>query len=126
MRAGVIPLGSFAHIGMNYGFYFLSEMNWLARLHFVRSNTLHRHDAAVHVGDDVAGAIAEHSDIADLTAGVGVERRVIEDDLAFFAGFQFGNALTIFYDSEHFAVGGRSLFVTLEVGLAEITIDRAG
>src|SRR5579884_1570779 len=104
MRAAVIALGRLAYIGVNYGFDLLSKMDRLPRFNFVRAHALNGHHASVYVGDYVAGAIAKDADVANLSARVGVEGRVIEHDLAFFAGFQFGNTLAVFYDRDYFAI----------------------
>ncbi len=59
------------------------------------ANSLHGVIAANHVGNDRVVVVGiEPAAVADLAAGLGVERRVIQDDLAFVAGFQFAGALS--------------------------------
>ncbi len=56
----------------------------------------------------------EPAAVADLAAGFGVERRVVEDDFAFVAGLEFLRALAVVDDGEHFAAVGASLAVAFE------------
>ena len=60
----------------------------------MRPHSLDRVVAALHFGDDGVVIVAvEPSPVANLSAGLGVERRVVEDDLAFFARLEFLRAL---------------------------------
>src|SRR6266481_1946395 len=125
MRSGVIALRRFTNISVHNCFELLSKMDRLASLYFVGTHALHWHHAAVYIRDHVARAVAEDADVTHLSTGIGVKGRVIEDDFAFLAWFQFGNALSIFDDSENFAVARDSLLVTFEDRLTEIAVDRA-
>ena len=56
----------------------------------MRAHSLNRVVAAFHLGHDSVVIVAiEPSPITNLPAGFGVKRSVIEDDLAFFAIFEF-------------------------------------
>jgi hypothetical protein len=62
----------------------------------MRPHALHRVVASLHFGDDGVVIVGvKPSAIADLSAGFGVERSVIEDDLAFFSGLEFLRALPV-------------------------------
>ena len=82
----------------------------------MRAYALDRVIAAFHVGDDGVVIVAvEPSAVADLAAGFGVERRVVEDDFAFFAGLEFLRALAVVDDGENLAAVGAGLAVAFEV-----------
>src|SRR6185369_16509550 len=57
--------------------------------------------------------------VADLTAGLGVEGGVIENDLALFARFKFLRTLAALDDSQNLTVIGFSLAITLEDALGK-------
>ena len=60
----------------------------------MRPHALNRVVASGHFGDDGVVIVGvKPSAIADLAAGFGVERRVIENDLALFARLQFAARL---------------------------------
>ena len=91
------------------------------------AHALDRVVASLHVGDDGVVVVAvEPSAVADLAAGFGVERRVIEDDLAFVSGLEFLRALAVVDDGQHFAAVGASLAVAFEVGLRELLVGGIG
>ena len=93
----------------------------------MRAYALHRVIAAFHFGDDGVVIVAvEPSAVADLSAGFGVERRVVEDDLAFFAGLEFLCALAVVDDGENLAAVGASLAIALEVGFWKLLIGGIG
>src|SRR6185369_4124158 len=70
---------------------------------------------AGHVSDDgVVIVRVEPSSIADLTARLSVERRMVENDFAFLSGFEFLKALAAFHDRQHFATVGSRLPVAFE------------
>ncbi len=62
----------------------------------------------------------EPADVADLSAGIGVEGSVIEHDLAALAGLQLlradTSAIFVLDDGEDFAVVGAGLAVAFENG----------
>ena len=93
----------------------------------MRPHSLHRVVAAFHFGDDGVVIVAvKPSTIADLSAGFGIERSVVEDDLAFFARLEFLRALAVVDDGENFAAVGTSLAVAFEVGFGELLVSRVG
>ena len=47
--------------------------------------------------------VIKNTDITDLPAGVGIERRVIQNDLALFIGIQDLYTLTVLYYRKNFA-----------------------
>ena len=62
----------------------------------MRAHSLDRVVAALHFGNDGVVIVAvEPSAVAHLSAGFGVERRVVEDDFAFLAGLEFLRALAV-------------------------------
>ncbi len=93
----------------------------------MRPHSLHRVIAAFHFGDDSVVIVAvKPSAVAHLSAGLGVERRVVEDDLAFFAGLEFLRALAVVDDGENFAAIGTGLAVALEIGLRKLLVRGVG
>ena len=65
-------------------------MNGLLRDDAMRADSLHGISDAFDISDQrVVVFGVEPADVADLSAGVGVERRVVEDDFAAFAGLEF-------------------------------------
>ena len=88
-------------------------------------HALNRVVATFHFGDDGVVIVAvKPSAVADLSAGFGVERRVVEDDLAFFARLEFLRALPVVDDGENFAAIGAGLAVAFEVGLRKLLVGR--
>src|SRR5271166_6034255 len=82
----------------------------------MRAHALNRGVAAFYFGDDGVVIVAiKPSAIADLPAGFGVERRVVEDYFAFVAGFELLCALAVVDDGEDFAIVRASLAVALEL-----------
>ena len=64
---------------------------FLRQLH---AHTLDRVVASLHFRDDTVQFVAvQHTAVADLPSGFGVERRVVEDDFALLAFLQFVRAL---------------------------------
>src|ERR1700730_11350582 len=84
MRGRVITHGGLADLSVDDGIDFLSHTNRLFRNDLMRSYSLDRVVAAFHFGHDGVVIVAvEPSTVADLSPGFSVERRVVEDDLAF-------------------------------------------
>ena len=76
----------------------------------MRAHTLDWVIASLHFGNDRDVIVAvEPSAVSDLPAGLRVERRVIEDDLAFLAGLKFLRALSVMDDGQDFAAIGAGL-----------------
>ncbi len=82
----------------------------------MRAHSLDRVVAAFHFGHDGVVIVAvEPSPVADLAAGFGVKRRVVEDDFAFFAGLEFLHALAVVDDGQNLAAVGAGLAVAFEL-----------
>ena len=89
MRAGVIAHGGAADFVVDDGVELVADANWLLGNNAMRADALHRIGHALDIGDErVVVFGVEPADVADLSAGVGVEGGVVEDDLAAFAGLQ--------------------------------------
>ena len=137
MRGGVVAHGGLADFGVDHGVHFISDPQgappnavfggWGFHDHLMRAHSLDRVVASFHLGDDGVVIVAvEPSPVADLAAGFGVERRVIEDDFAFFARLEFLRALTVADDGENLAAVGASLAVALELGFWELLVSGIG
>ena len=112
---GVIAHRGLADVGVDDGINFLSDADRLLSYDLMRAHALDWGVAAGHFGDDRVVIIGvEPSAIADLAAGLGVEGRVVEDDLALFTGLKFLRALAVLDNSEDFAVFGARLAVAFE------------
>src|ERR1700690_2403672 len=90
VRSGVIPHGGLADFSVDYGVHFVSNpegappnavfVGWGFHDHLVRTHSLDRIVATLHLGDDGVVIVAvKPSAIADLAAGLRVERSVVED-----------------------------------------------
>ena len=87
----------------------------------MRAHALHRIGDALDFGDDGVVVVGvEPADVADLSAGIGVEGGVIEHDLAALAGLQLlhadSGAVLRFDDGQNFAAGGERLAIAFEDG----------
>ena len=99
MRAGMVAHGGAANFVVDHGVDFVADVNGLLGDDAMRAHALHRIGRAFDLGDEGVVIFAvEPAHIADLSAGVGVERRVIEHDLAALAGLQLVNAGADFPD----------------------------
>src|SRR5580658_5613091 len=99
MRSCVIAHGRFSNGGVDYGVYFIADANWLPGCDLMRTDALDRVVTSGDFGDDRVVVVGvEPSAIADLAAGLGVEGRVVEDDLAVVSGLEFLRALARFDD----------------------------
>src|SRR5437868_11931199 len=104
MRGGVIAHDANADRGIHHGVNFFADMNRFFGHDFVGAHTLHRHHTSTDLGDDrIVLVVVKPSGIAHLAAGVGIKRRVVENDFAVFAGLQFADALAAFDDDQYFA-----------------------
>src|SRR5580692_12881981 len=63
------------------------------------------------------------SPVANLPAGLGIERRVIKDDLSRFPRLEFPRPLPVVDDGQHLASVGASLTITFEQRLRKLLID---
>ncbi len=95
MRGGVIAHGGLANFGVDHGVDLVARHESARPSRFaevgfhdlMRPHSLDWVVASLHFGNDGVVIVAvKPSAIADLAAGFGIERRVVEDDLAFFAG----------------------------------------
>src|SRR5437868_4838960 len=101
MRGGMVAHGALAHASIHDRVNLLADVNSFSRFYSMRAHALHRHHAADHIGDDgIVLVVVEPSDIADLSARLGVKRCVIENDFAFFASAQLFYALAIVNNGE--------------------------
>ena len=106
---------------------FVADTNRLLRDDLVRAHALHGVVAARDLGDDGVVIVGvEPSAIADLAAGLGIEGRVIENDLAFFAGLEFLRALPALDDGKHLATVGAGLPVAFEDRFRELLVGGIG
>ena len=82
MRGRVVAHGGLANVGVDHRIDFVAYTNRLLGDDLMRPHSLNRGVAALHFGDDGVVIVGvEPSPVADLPAGFGVERRVIENDL---------------------------------------------
>src|SRR5262249_39328226 len=80
-----------------------------------------------HIGDDgVVIVRVEPATVANLSARLRIERRVIENDLAFLAGLEFVRALAVFEDGEYLAAFRARLPIALKSGSRQVLIRRVG
>ena len=97
----------------------------------MRAHALHGIGHALDFGDDGVVIVGvEPAYIADLSAGIGVERSVVEHDLGVLAGLEFLRADTAaviaFDDGQHLASGGERLVVALEDRRRQRLVGRTG
>src|ERR1700694_1573721 len=118
MCSRVIAHGGLSNLSIDRGVDFVPHADCLFSDDLMRADPLNRGIAAFDFGDDrVVIVRVKPSTIADLSAGFSVERRVIEDDLAFIAGLEFLCTLAIVDDGQHFAKVGAGLAVAFEFRL---------
>ena len=104
------------------------EIDHLADLHRAALERADMEEEAVElllrVLDGEAGAVRAGDDpaIADLAAGLGIERRLVDDDGAALAGLQRLDALAVL-DQRHDLAGGGLGLVTEELGGAELLLQ---
>src|SRR5712691_8124551 len=71
--------------------------------HLMRAHPLNRVVSSLHLSDDGVVIVAvKPPAIADLSAGLSIERCVIEDDLAFLSGLEFLRTLPVADEGQHF------------------------
>ena len=131
VRAGVVAHGGAADFVVDHRVHFVADVDGLLGDDAVRAHALHGIGHAFNFGDDGVVVFAvEPADIADLSARIGVERRVIEHDLAALAGLQLlranSGAVVRLDDGQHLASGGERLVIALELGARERLVQRAG
>ena len=124
VRAGVVAHGRVADLVVDHGVDFVADVDGLLGQDAMRAHALHGIGRAFDFGDEGVVVVGvEPADIANLSAGVGVERRVVEDDLAALAGLELLCADTASVvrldDREDFRAGGKRLVIALELGARE-------
>ncbi len=125
MRAGVVAHGGAAHFVVDHGVDFVADVDRLLGDDTMRTHALHGIGRAFDLGDERVVIVAvEPADIADLSAGVGVEGRVVEDNLAALAGLELlcadTAAVVRLDDGENLRAGGERLVIALEPSTAKI------
>src|ERR1700733_11397121 len=100
MRSRMIAHGRFANAGVDHGIDLIAYANPLFGSDLMRAHALNRRIASLHFGDDGVVIVGvKPSLVSNLPAGVGVERRVIEDDLAFFSRRKLLHTLSVVNNS---------------------------
>ena len=110
----------------------------------MRPDTLNRRIASCYLSEDTRRALISEiwnprlrigcregtpglhkpSAIPNLTAGFGIERRVVEDEFTGVAGLEFRRALPVVNDGQHFGAVRASLPITLEDRPRKLLIGR--
>jgi hypothetical protein len=127
MRRGVVAHCRLTDVKVHYGVNLIAYTDRLLGCDLVGAHALDRVVAAFHVGDDGVVIVAvEPSAVADLSARLGVEGRVVEDDFAFVSRVQGLCPLAIVDYGEGLAVVGASLAVAIEVGFRKLLVGGIG
>src|SRR6202035_820153 len=106
MSSGVVATDCVAALAVDYGVDAVAEGEWLLQQGFMSTHTLYGRHAADDLGDGrVAISGSEPACVANLSARVGVETGVVENDFDFVAGSRRRNTCAVLDDGEHFAVG---------------------
>src|SRR5215470_11918672 len=93
MRSGVIAHSRATHFVVDDGIELVADANRLLGDHTMRAHTLHGKSGAFNFGDEGVVVVGvEPAGVADLSTGLGVEGRVVEDDLAALAGKEYVSA----------------------------------
>ncbi len=113
VRAGMVAHGRAAHFVVDHGIDLVADMDRLLGDDAMRAHALHGIGHALDFGDDGVVVVGvEPADVANLSAGIGVEGRVVEHDLAALAGLQLlhadSGAVLRFDDGQHFACRWRA------------------
>src|SRR5579859_3239261 len=125
MGRGVVAHGLHANFGVDHGVNFLANMNRLPGDDFVGAHALYWGIASLDFGHDgVVLVVIKPSGVAHLAAGIGIKRRMIENNFALFARLQFFYALPITNDSQYLAVARFGLAVAFEDGLIQLAVSR--
>ena len=89
MRAGMVAHGGAANLVVDHGVDLVADMNRLLGNDSMRAHSLHGIGDAFDFGDQGVVIVGvEPADVAHLSAGFGVERSVVEHDLAALAGLE--------------------------------------
>ena len=131
VRAGVVAHGGAADFVVDHGVNFVADVDGLLGDDAMRAHALHGIGHAFDLGDQRVVIVGvEPANVADLPAGLGVERRVVEHDLAALAGLQLlradAGAIVRLDDGQHLASGGQRLAIAFELGARQGLIERAG
>ena len=104
MGRGVIAHGGRANSGINHGVDLGPNLQSLLCDYLVGAHALHRVIGSRDFGHYRVVVVGiEPPAVAHLSAGLRVERRVVEDDFAFLARFEFAGALALFQQCYYFA-----------------------
>ena len=87
VRAGVVAHGAGAAVGVDLGADLLAQRDLAVQLAAMDDEPGHGALRVLDREDDLAVGVAEHAAIADLTAALGVEGRLVEHDLGVGRGF---------------------------------------
>src|SRR5205085_789782 len=124
MGGGVVAHCGLANRGVNDSVHFVAHANRLLGDDLLCANALDRVISSRYFSDDRVQFVAiQSAAITDLAAGFGVERRVIENDFAFFAGLEFLRTLAIFDDGQHCGIFGACLAISFELGFRELLVS---
>src|SRR4051794_12046260 len=105
MGSSVVPHGGFTTSGVHDGINSVANTKWLFCNYLMRTYALHRIVSSAHFRNYGIHLIAiKRTAVTNLSAGFGIKRRVVKNDLACLAGLQLLHALTIFDDGQHFAI----------------------
>src|ERR1700688_43569 len=115
MSCCVIAHGGLSNLSVDDSIELFAHADWLLRHNLMRPHTLNRRITSRHLGDDgVVIVRVEPSLVANLPAGLGIERSVVENDFAGIAGLEFSRTLSVVNDCQHFATVGASLPIAFE------------
>ena len=127
MRRRVIAHGGLPDRSVHDGVDFVTNANGGFHEDLVRAYSLHGVVATLHLGDDGVVVVGvEPSAIANLPAGLGIEGRVVENDLAFLASVEGLRTSALGDDGQHLAALGASLVVTFEIRFRKLLICGVG
>src|ERR1700722_5584957 len=127
MRGRVIAHGRLANVAVDDGIDLVAHTEGFLGHNLMGAHTLNRRVATSDVGDDgIVIVRVKPSAVANLPAGFGIERRVIENDFALLARLEFLHALTVLDDGENLAAIGASLTVAFEIGFRQFLINGIG
>src|SRR5271168_701278 len=104
MRSRVIAHSRLTNVGVDDGVNLIANAQRLFSNHLMRPHPLNRRVASSNFGHDgIVIVQIKPSPVSNLSAGVGIERRVIEDDLAGLSSLKFPRSLPVVDDSQRFA-----------------------
>ena len=85
----MVAHGRVAYVGVDHRVDLVADVDGLLGHDAMRAHALHRIGDALDLGDDGVVIVGvEPADVADLSAGIGVEGGVVEHDFAALAGLE--------------------------------------